>query len=204
MNDLVDLFDGAMILRGAYNDAAAARLLRELVARADANNKLFVHAHIQLGAICNRQRRLREAETHFRAAVEAVPKSEVASLGWFLVLADLNRGNEALAEAVRLLSLRESLGYRELFDEMRLGADIDRSLERQGRELLASHLAAQRARDSVAVGDTVRVAAIAPPEARPGSLACVRRLSDDGMARIHFADGERVDVLISLLDHHDI
>lgn len=185
-----------MILRDAYNYDGASQLLRELVARAGPGDKLFVHAHIQLGAICNWQKRLGEAEAHFRAAVEAAPKSELASLNLFHVLADRNRGNEALAEAVRLLSLRESLGYRELFDEMKLGADVDRSLERRGRELLASHLAAQRARDSILVGDTVRVTAVAPPNARPGSLAMVRKLFDDGTASIRFADGERVEVLL--------
>lgn len=73
---------------------------------------------------------------------------ELASLGMFHVLASLARRNEAL----RYLSLRESLGFRELFDEMSLGRDIDRSSEANARALLAGSTSRGPAHSERAVG----------------------------------------------------
>lgn len=202
--EIVALFDRAMVLRdsGAHEDAS--RLLRELADRAGPDDrKLHAHALTQLAHIARTQGRLVDAEADLRTAVELAPRSELASLSWFLVLADLGRGNEALTEAVRYLSLRESLGYRELFDEMSLGRDIDRSLGAKARALLAAHRESQRAREAPVVGDTVHVRAGAPSNARPGSLAELRSV-DSERAKIRFSDGVAVEIVVSWLDHHDI
>lgn len=60
------------------------------------------------------QGRLIDSERHFREAVTIAPTMELASLGLFNALDNLGRPVEAMREVVRFLSLRESVGYREL------------------------------------------------------------------------------------------
>jgi tetratricopeptide (TPR) repeat protein len=55
----------------------------------------------------------------YQKAVELKPESELASLGLFHTLWDMGREREALAEAKRFLSLRESEEYFKLAEEMR-------------------------------------------------------------------------------------
>jgi len=127
-----------------------------------------------------------------------------------------------MGEVVRFLSLRESLGYRELLSGDAFGDDVpddERRLADVARSLLTKHREAQQARVEPIRGDTVRVRVDAREAARPGSLASVLgqrtvETSDEAILgrvpvgttlfHIAFSDGESADLPRSLLDHTDI
>lgn len=220
---LAPMFDRAMELRDQGQLDDAIKLLDELVERLGPDDKhLSAHSHIQVGHIRKKQGRLNDSERHFREAVTGAPALELASLGLFHALDNLGRHVEAMAEMVRFLSLRESLGYRELLSDAAFGEDIpddERRLVDAARVLLARHRERQQARSEPTVGDTIRVRSDAPEVARPGALASVRRQrtietreealiagAPVGTTLFHleFSDGESVDLPRSLLDHSDI
>lgn len=140
----------------------------------------------------------------------------------FHALDNLGRHVEVMEEVVRFLSLRESLGYRELLSGDAFGDNVpddERRLATAARALLARHREAQQARSEARKGDTVRVRFNAPKAARPGSLASVRRqraieTNDEALNAgapigstlfdLEFSDGERVHLPGALLDHTDI
>ncbi len=83
-----------------------------------------------LGHIYWKQKSFAKALECYTEAVSLSPKSELGSLGLFHTLWDLGRYKEALAEARRFLSLRDSEEYFLLIEEMRdafLDAGIDPS-----------------------------------------------------------------------------
>lgn len=206
--DKEGMFDEAMRLRDAGDYVQASQLLQRLISRlAPADDRLLVHSHMQLGHIANMQGRHVDAETFFRAAATASPRTELASLGLFHSLLRLQRRKEALEEAFRFLSQRESLGYRELFEGEAYRNELpvnERAVADEIRTRLALHGAEQRARTSPEVGDTVRIKKSASQDYRPGSLARLRSKVDDLEATVQFSDGEAARVPLAFLDHRDV
>jgi FimV-like protein len=198
-------FDRALQLRDAGDLDGAVALLRELVAADSIDQRLHAHALLQLGHVLGKLGRHDEAVGPIRAATETAPRMELASLALFHALDQLGERIEALCEAFRLLTLRESLCYRELFggDAFRDGDDEALELAEQARVLLAAHRDAQRRRVRPMPGDTVRVHPTEPAASRPGSLATLRGINGQ-IARLVFSDGERADVGIAHIDHHEI
>lgn len=200
-------FDRALALRDANLLEQALHQLQELVAQLDkADTRLLLHAHLQIADILRRLERVADAEVNARFAVQIAPRAELASLSLFNVLLGLRRTAEALTESVRLLALRESLAYRELFAGDAYTKDVpgdQRRLAKQARYFLAQHRDAQRARTTPKARDTVRIRPTAPTSLRPGSLASV--YSTEGTTlRVAFSDGKVVEVPLSLVDLHDI
>ncbi|HTR55612.1 MAG TPA: hypothetical protein VMJ10_33275 [Kofleriaceae bacterium] len=217
---LSPMFDRAMELRDGRRFDEAVELLEQLVQQlGPEGGRLSAHSHMQIGRIRKLQKRPVDSERHFREAVRIAPRLELASLGLFHAIHNLGRHADALGEVVRYLSLRESLGYRELLAGDAFGngvPDEERRLADEARALLAKHREAQRARDEPVKGDTVRVRSEAHQAARPGSLASVRRVrtveaGEDALVErvpvgtklfhVAFSDGETADVPGSLLDH---
>ena len=200
-------FDRALALRDAGLLDQALDRLQELVAQlTTADARLLLHAHLQIVHLLKMLARTGEAEVHARFAVQLAPRAELASLALFHVLTDLARPVEALTETVRFLSLRESLGYRELFaaDAYTTGVPGEqRKLAKQARQLLAKHREAQRARDVPQVRDTVRIRTTAPAAMRPGRLASVYSTEGHSL-KVAFSDGVIVEVPATLVDLHDI
>ncbi len=64
-------------------------------------------------------KKFNEALGFYKEAVELSPKSELASLGLFHTLWNLNRVWDAYGEAKRFLSLRDSEEYFRMIEEMR-------------------------------------------------------------------------------------
>ncbi len=116
---LLPLFDEALRLRDIGEVDAAINLLDEIVSRVPGrDSRLLSHSHIQLGHIYrNVIRDPKKAEPHFRAAVACAPTLELASMNLFHTLHALGRPKEAMREIIRLLSLTDSEGYRELLAE---------------------------------------------------------------------------------------
>lgn len=172
------MFDRAMELRDSGQLEESIELLLQLLQLLGPEDKrLSAHSHTQVGHIRTMQGRLVDSERHFREAVMISPKMELASLGLFHALGNLERHVEAVGEVVRFLSVRESLGYRELLSGDAFGDDVhddERRLADVARSLLAKHREAQQARSVPMKGDTVRVRSNAHQAARPGSLASVR------------------------------
>ena len=141
-------FDRAMELRDSGQPDEAIELLEHLLQQLRPDDKrLSAHSHRQVGHIRKMQGRLVDSERHFREAVMIAPKMELASLGLFHALRNLDRHVEAMEEVVRFLSLRESLGYRELLSGHAFGADVpdqERRLSDVARSLLAKHREAQQ------------------------------------------------------------
>jgi predicted Zn-dependent protease len=109
------MFDEAMKLRDADDLVAARRMLTQLLKQLKPDDAALVaHAHIQLGQFAKALGEHDLREPHFRAAVGALPKSEVASFGLFLALFRLGRLTEAFREMARLVRIR----YSELYDEV--------------------------------------------------------------------------------------
>src|SRR5450432_4066582 len=157
------MFDRAMELRDNGQLDEAIELLEQLLQELGPKDKrLSAHSHNQVGYIRKMQGRLIDSERHFREAVTMASKMELASLGLFHALDNLGRHVEAMGEVVRFLSLRESLGYRELLSGDAFGDDVpddERRLADVARTLLAKHREAQQARSEPMKGDTVRVRA---------------------------------------------
>lgn len=200
-------FDRALALRDAGDLAQALAVLEELVGKLTKTDaRLLLHAHLQIVHVLGKLSRTADAEVHARFAVQLAPRAELASLALFHVLTELGRRVEALTEAIRLLTVRESLGYREIFAgegyTSRLPGEQKR-LAKQARQLLAKHRDAQRTRDVPQVRDTVRIRKTAPVPLRPGSLASVYS-SEGHSLRVAFSDGAIVEVPTSLVDLHDI
>jgi len=193
---------------GTNGRARALRARGELLGR--------LGALLQLAHVCKLQGHHREAEEYFRAATETSPGLELASLGLFHTLRRLGRNTEALQEALRFLSTRESLGYRELFDGNAYGEDVagdERTIASQIRMTLEHHRSRQIVRGAIKVGDTVRVRPEAPPSCRSGALARVcTELDDasieaargDSLFQIEFSDGERTAISKKLVSGSDI
>jgi tetratricopeptide (TPR) repeat protein len=208
MKDVVHarLFDRALQLRNAGELDAAIAALQELVtASTSTDQRLHAHALVQLGDVLAQVGRRAEAVAAYRAATDAAPRMELASLTLFVALDKAGEKVDALCEAFRFVSLRESLGYRELLagDAFRDQAAEEYELADQARVMLAAHRDAQRRRVRPMAGDTVRVSTTAPASLRPGSLALIRGLNRQ-TAHLMFSDGELAEADLSLLDHHDI
>ena len=207
-----DVFDRALSLRDAGDLATASQLLQHLVDGLDPNEtRLIGHAHLQLGHIADKRGDRAERERHFRAAVNHAPRLELASLGFFHALDNLERLREAFEEALRYLALRESVGYRELFngDAYRDGLEPESAvLAERVRDKLAAYRESQRARSVPFVADTVRLRTGALVPERIGALATVLTMRSDAqigeLVRVRFTDGEKAEVPIAFVDHHDI
>lgn len=217
---LSPMFDRAMLLRDSGQLDQAIEVLEQLVQQVrPEDTRLSAHSHMQIGHIRNLQGRLLDSERHFREAVSLAPTLELASLGLFHAMNNLERRPQALGEMVRFLGLRESLGYRELLAGDGFGDDLpddERRLADAARSLLAKHREAQRGRSEPIKGDTVRVRSDAPQAARPGALASVRKVrtvetNEESLVErvpvgtklfhVAFSDGESVDLPGLLLDH---
>src|SRR5436190_15803202 len=115
----VPLFDEAMKLRdeGKLEDAALLlqKMLRQIAP--EQRGGLAAHAYVQLGYVRGLQQRAVDSERALREATRLKPRFELASIALFHALCDLERRRDALEEGLRLVSLRESLAYRELFEE---------------------------------------------------------------------------------------
>jgi tetratricopeptide (TPR) repeat protein len=200
------LFDRALQLRDAGKLEEAVALLQELVAaRASTDQRLHAHALLQLGHVLGKLDRHAEAVAAFRAATDTTPRMELASLALFTALDKIREPVDALCEAFRFVSLRESLAYREVFcgDAFRDEASEEFEIAEQARAMLAAHRDAQRRRAQPMPGDTVRIRATAPAALHPGRLAMIRGLKRQ-TAHLEFSDGERAEADIALLDHHDV
>jgi predicted Zn-dependent protease len=200
-------FDRALALRDANDLPAALALLQTLVGTlTQSDARMLLHAHLQIVNILERLDRTRDAEVHARFAVQLAPRAELASLALFHVLVSLRRSTEALREALRFLTARESLGYREVFagDAYTKDAPAEqRELAKDARRLLAKHRDEQRTRTTPQPRDTVRIRASAPSTLRPGSLATVYSV-DGPTLKLAFSDGTIVEVPASLVDMHDL
>jgi tetratricopeptide (TPR) repeat protein len=129
----VPLFDEAMKLRdaGAFDEAIA--LLERALTFLEPTDGLLAHTHMQLGHISDKQNDHVKVERHFRLAVIAAPRNELASLGLFHALANLDRWEDAMTEMVRLVTMRDSARYRELLAEG-FGSDLSPNLLRLAEE----------------------------------------------------------------------
>jgi hypothetical protein len=198
------LFDRALQLCDAGEIHAATQLLQELVtARNAIDRHLYAHVLLQLGHLHGRLGQRTEAVASLRAATDSAPRMERASLELFRALETAGERVEALCEAFRFLALRESLGYRELFesDAFRDHAGEEYELVEGARGMLVAHRDAQRRRARPMPGDTVRVHAAA--SLRPRALARIRGIKGQS-AHLIFSDGERSETDLALVDHHDI
>jgi tetratricopeptide (TPR) repeat protein len=203
--DHARLFDRALQLRDAGKLDEASALLQELISAHSTDQRLHAHALLQLGIVLGRLGRHAEAITSLRASTDAAPRMELASLTLFHALDKAGERVEALCEAFRFVTLRESLGYRELFtgDAFRDVASEEYELAEQVRVMLDAHRDVQRRRVHAMPGDTVRVRAAAPASLRPGSLAFIRGLKGQ-TAHLLFSDGDLVEAHLTLVDHHDV
>jgi tetratricopeptide (TPR) repeat protein len=200
------LFDRALQLRDSGKLDEAIALLQELVAAESATDqRLHAHALVQLGHLLGRRGQHAEATASLRAATDAAPRMELASLALFHALENAGERVDALCEAFRFVSLRESLGYRELFagDAFRDKVAEEEELADQVRAMLDAHRASQRRRVLPMPGDTVRVRATAPAPLRPGSLALLRGRKGQ-TAHLMFSDGKLAEAEITFVDHHDV
>lgn len=112
------LFDRAMKCRDRGEWAEARRLLHDLLAQLDPDEKkLRAHSHLQLGNIAEHLDDFAEAEREFRRATQIAPKLELASMALFHALNEQSRAPEALDEMLRFATQRDSAMYRELVEE---------------------------------------------------------------------------------------
>lgn len=195
------LFDRAMELRDRGESDAACALLEDLLAHVPDGN-LAAHSHVQCGYLRRQQGRFVEAEKHYLTVTRMRPKFELASLGLFHLLLDRERTLEALTEALRLVSLRESLAYRELFDGNTFREGLTESELKVAdavRSALWAHREAQARKLRPERGDTVRIHSDAPVALRPGELACVREVRGTTSFVLMYADGERAEVPAELV-----
>jgi hypothetical protein len=198
------LFDRAVQLCDGGDIHAATQVLQELVtARNAIDRQLYAHVLLQLGHLLGRLGQRTESVASLRAATDSAPRMERASLELFRALDSAGERIEALCEAFRFLALRESLGYRELFesDPYHGKAGEEYELVEGVRGMLDAHRDAQRRRARPMPGDTVRVHATAP--LRPRALARIRGIKGQS-AHLIFSDGERFETNLALIDHHDI
>lgn len=147
---LTSMFDAALVHRdrGEYDESLGkleelTRLLSTLPKDARRSKQLLCHAHMQIGYICGIRGDTQRQEQNFRLACGVAPRLELASLGLFHSLWNLGRNEEALQEAVRYVSLKDSDGYRELLADG-FGSDLSETQERlaiEARQLLARHRA---------------------------------------------------------------
>jgi tetratricopeptide (TPR) repeat protein len=197
------VFDRALRLRDAGDLAGALALLQQLISTPSSTDlRLHALAQVQLGNVLAALDHHTEAIKAYRAATDTLPRNELASLALFHALERTGEHVEALCEAFRLLTLRDSPGYRELFggETTREETDEAHELVEQIRVLLGAHRDVQRRRAQPMPGDTVRVRA---GSLRPGSIAVMRGVNGQ-TAHLVFTDGERAEVELALVDHHDI
>jgi tetratricopeptide (TPR) repeat protein len=189
------LFDNAMRLRDDGRTLEAVAELDSILSRLQPDDRrLLALVHLQRGNILGQVGELTEALASFRVSVEASPASELASVALFMGLNRLRRFADAFREAARLLSVRDSLTYREFFEDPAVGNDGSDELARLGascRAHLERHRLEQRTRTTLEKGDTVRIAEAAPLINRPGSLASVRKTNGPEASEVDvvFADG---------------
>jgi tetratricopeptide (TPR) repeat protein len=115
---VIPLFDRALALRdqGSYDEAIV--LLQAVVDRLTlSDRRLLAHTHVQLGRLHDRLGNDLREEEHYRIAVRVAPRWEHASLSLFYSLQNLKRHEDAMREMLRLVSLHDSDGYREVLEE---------------------------------------------------------------------------------------
>ncbi len=199
------VLDRAFQLRDQGELEHAGRLLRHILESRPERDRFFAHVAIQLGGVLDSQGRASEALPFREGAVAAAPNSELASMGLFFCLVEEGRKADALAEASRLLELRESVGYRELFD-----GDVSDQFSAHNagvercRDLLSRHRDRQLASPAFARGDTVRVHSGAPAEYGPGRLASIVRADPDDDVCVRFTDGDMLYVPHGLLSYGEV
>lgn len=136
-------FDAAMAARDRNDLVEARRLLGEVVADPATDQLLLSGAYCQLGYISGTLlNEVRVAVDHFTRAVEAQPRMELCSLGLFHALVRVDAWEEALDEAFRYLSLRDSSEYGELFFDGYADGLSPRAQEifRRVRDVMAARL----------------------------------------------------------------
>jgi len=197
------IFARALQLRDAGNIDAATKLLQELITASAIERYLRAHVQLQLGHLLGRLGQRTEAVASLRTATDCAPRMELASLELFRALDSAGERIDALCEAFRFLALRESLGYRELFEgeTYRHTAGEEYELVEGARGMLDAHRDAQRRRARPMPSDTVRVHITA--SLRPRALARIRGLKGQ-TAYLLFSDGEQSETNLALIDHHDI
>jgi tetratricopeptide (TPR) repeat protein len=196
-------FDRALQLRDQGELEHADRLLRHILESRPEQDQIFAHVASQLGHVLEQQGRVSEAISFFERAVAAAPTFELASLALFHGALGEGRRSAAWAEAVRFLEIRESVGYREMFEGYeRDQPPADAEGVARCRALLADHRDRQLATAEFARGDTVRVHSLAPAEYRPGRLATIVRIDADVCVR--FTDGETLMVPHGLLSYGEV
>jgi tetratricopeptide (TPR) repeat protein len=109
------MFDDALRLRDEGNNAEAIRMLEAVIeGLTAADRRLLSAAHGICGQLMGRVGDVLAAERHFRRAVDAMPRWDLASLGLFHVLLRQKLVDEALAEAERYSELKVCDDYRML------------------------------------------------------------------------------------------
>jgi hypothetical protein len=135
-------FERALGLRDEGQLVRAKNALDSLLTKlGPADIRLRLHVHMQLGNIWDQLGDHSMREFHFRSAVDASPRSQLASLGLYHTLVDRGQRDDALEEMVRLLRLSKSDLYVDLLVpgyESTLTV-TQKVLVSKARELLARH-----------------------------------------------------------------
>lgn len=108
-------FEDATAARDRGDLDGAARLLQEILDEPDHSKLLVVSSLCVLGHLCWTNEDWQTASRYFAQATTIAPLHELSSLGLFHSLHTMGQVDEALEEGLRLLSLRDSQGYREMF-----------------------------------------------------------------------------------------
>ena len=115
-NKIGSLFIDAIKFRDSGNIPAAIEKFREIL---DENRRSDTAILGMMGNIYLNSKDFPQAYDCYRKAVKLNAESELASLGLFHTLCNMERESEAFAEAKRFLSIRESEEYFLLIEEMR-------------------------------------------------------------------------------------
>lgn len=110
------LLDAAIAARAAGDREASVRQCRRLLADPTASDRMIALAHFELGAVHSTcpPRSHDVAAIHFAEVTRRMPTMELASLGLFHSLVDLDVWLEALDELLRFLRVRHSREYARL------------------------------------------------------------------------------------------
>lgn len=135
-------FDRGCSLRDLRQLEEALSEFQLIVKEGKSSRTLIANSWLQIGYISEMLGDEATREHANLQATQIAPRMELASIGLFHALFDQGRLVEALTEAMRFLSLRDSEAYRELLcgDGFRddVSAEI-RALADRARNLLAKH-----------------------------------------------------------------